>query len=193
MLGSALLEARTGIAPVASTLSERDAPNPMFVKAISLFDPLPTANDNPRSITEELASRLSNAQRELSLVSMYLTPAFCAATMRQLGQLLDPESWDEEDKLLDVWSFRSFARAMAVLRPSIRPMLGLSPKGNLLAMWGSDTTRLSFEHLAGDELKWFVHLRSPDDHDLAAGTTHIGRIPRILGAHLVGPLIYGAG
>lgn len=193
MLNSALLEARTGAALGASTLSEAHTPNPVFAKADSLFDQLPIANDNPRSLEEQLAVTLASAQRELSLVSMYLTPEFRAGTMRQVTNLLSPTSWDEEESLLNLESFRSFARAMAVLRPNVRPMLGLSPKGNLLALWGSEVSRLSFEHLAGDGVKWFVHSRTHDDHDIAAGTTLVGRISRILDAHGLDPLLYGAG
>lgn len=196
MLTSALLEARTGVAPAAPTLSERERevpPKTAFASLGSLFDELSIANDNPRSLDDELAARLVSTQRELSLVSMYLSPAFRTGTMRQLANLLDPDSWDEDDDLLDLQSVRSFARAMAVLRPTKRPMLGLSSKGNLLAMWGSDVSRLSFEHLANDEIKWFIHSRAEGDHDLAAGTTHIGRVRQILDAHGTGSLLYGEG
>jgi hypothetical protein len=70
-------------------------------------------------------------------------------------------------------------------------MLGLSAKGNLLAMWGSEGSRLSFEHLPHDEVKWFVHSRTDDDHDIGAGTTPVRRIQRIIDAHGLSSLLYG--
>jgi hypothetical protein len=193
MLTSAQLEVRTGVAPIADTIPNRDVSQPLFSKASSLFDQLPVANDNPRSLADELAARLASAQRELSIVSMYLTPEFRAGAMRQLTNLLSPESWDEDDILLDVQSAKSFARAMAVLRPSVRPMLGLSPRGNLLAMWGSEASRLSFEHLPGDQIKWFAHSRMNEDHDVGSGATVITRIARIIDAHDLNYLLYGKG
>jgi hypothetical protein len=193
MLNSALLDARNCVAPIAPTLSERDIPNPAFARANSLFELLPTANDNPRSLEEELALRLASAQRELSVVSMYLTPEFRRGAMRQLSQLFDVRFWDEDEALPNLDSIRSFARAMAVLRPSAKPMLGLSSNGNLLAMWGSETNRLSFEHLPADQVKWFVRSRAGDENDVAAGTTIIGRISRIVEAHDLNLLLYGAG
>lgn len=193
MLSSALLRMYTGVVPLVPTLSERDVSNPDFARPPSPFDELSVANDNPRSLQDELTAKLTSAQRELSIVSMYLEDEFREGAMRQLANLLDPDSWDEDDALLDIQSVKSFARAMAVLRPKVRPMLGLSPKGNLLAMWGSDISRLSFEHLAGDELKWFVHSRTQDDHDVAAGSTVIGRVVRIVDAHGLGSLLHGEG
>jgi hypothetical protein len=193
MLGSALLEMRTGVAPIAATLSENDLVNPVFATTPSLFDQLPVSNDNPRSLEEELGARLAGAQRELSIVSMYLTPEFRTGTMRQLANLLNAASWDEDDVLLDVVSVKTFARAMAILRPHERPMLGLAPNGNLLAMWGSGTRRVSFEFLPTDEIKWFVHSPTQDDRDVGAGTTVLARIRRILDAHEMTTLLHGEG
>jgi hypothetical protein len=193
MLNSAILEARTGVAPVIPTLSDIDASNPDFAPRASLFDQLAIANDNPRSLEEELAVRLASAQRELSIVSMYLTHEFRAGCMRQLANLLNYESWDEDDTLLDVQSMRSFARAMAVLQPKNRPMLGLSESGNLLAMWAFGASRLSFESLPYDHIKWFAYSGLGDDRDVAAGTTTVGRISRIIDAHDLSPLLYDQG
>jgi hypothetical protein len=191
MLTSAVLEARISAGSQATTYTDRQIQLPVAPQSISPFAPLEIANDNPRTLEEELFARLAAAQRELSLVAMHLTADFRHGALCQLRQLLDIETWDKDDAHLDIASFRSFARAMAVLRPGVRPMLGLSSRGHTLAMWGSETMRLSFEHLAQDEVRWSIYLKDEDGRDVAAGTTSISRISRILDAHGVRELLNG--
>lgn len=156
-------------------------------------DTIPSANDNYRSLADQLGSRLSEAQWEFASVAMYFTPDFRERTLKQLRNLLSADDWDEGDALLDMRSFRSFARAMAFLQPLQRPMLGLSDSGNILAMWDSDTARLSFEHFAGDRLRWFVSRRAGAHTERAAGDVSILRLSALVDAHEMRPLLDGAG
>lgn len=162
-------------------------------QSITPYSPAAIVVGDPISVRDRLLSRLSAAQRELAIVSMHLTPAFREQTMLQLRNLFDPESWDDEDELPDAASLRSFARAMAVLRPRNRPMLGLSERGHLLAMWGTPSKRLSLEHLAYDQLKWFVSNHEGAQPDLAAGRTDVARISRIVEAHDLSQLLHSDG
>lgn len=193
MLANAILTARRVCGSMTDTLSYQHTPERVVPRSTSSYGGTPVANDNARTTGEELAARLKGAQRELALVSMHLSSDFREGTIRQLRKLLDPESWEEGDQHLDLNSFISFARGMAVLSPRVRPMLGLSNSGNLLAMWGSGTERLSLEHLANDELRWFVHSNGPEGRDSAAGSTTIARLAQIIAAHGMDRLVYGEG
>lgn len=193
MLASAILVSRFTDASLLPTFADQQAPRPREALSLSTDQPFDVANDNPRTTEDELLVRLGAAQRELSIVSMHLTAEFRRGTLRQLKQLLDPTTWDEDDAHLDLASFRSFARAMAALRPHVRPMLGLSERGSLLAMWGQGSTRLSFEHLAKDQLRWSIYSENEEGSDIAAGITSVGRVAQIIAGHGAGELLYGAG
>lgn len=193
MLANAILVSRFTDVSLISTLADQQLQRPREPFSLSAGQPLEIANDNPRSVEDELMTRMGAAQQELSLVSMHLDAEFRRGTLRQLNQLLNPATWDEDDSYLDLGSFRSFARAMAALRPSVRPMLGLSERGHLLAMWGHGSARLSFEHLANDQLRWSIFSENAEGSDVAAGITSVGRVAQIIGGHGLGELLYGAG
>ena len=105
MLTSAILEAWTSEFALA-TVTNRNVKQPIISLSETPYAALDIANDNPRSLEEELLARLAAAQRELSLVSMHLTANFREGTMRQIRQLLVPEFWDEEDAHLNMVSPR---------------------------------------------------------------------------------------
>lgn len=156
-------------------------------------DTVPIANDNSKSLAEQLGSRLAQAQWEFASVAMHFTTDFRERTLKQLRNLLNPDDWDEGDELLDLRSFRSFARAMAVLQPHHRPMLGLSDSGNILAMWDSGAARLSFEHFAGDRLRWFISRPTGGGIERTIGDTSILRLAALVDAHEMRLLLDGAG
>ena len=152
---------------------------------------VPIVNDNPHTVEERLAVAFVAAQRELSLVAMYLGREFRERVTRQLGVLLSPDEWEEGDANLQLSSVKSFARSMALLRPTQRPVLGLSESGNLLSMWKDEASELSFEFFADDRVKWFTSLSSRKTQDRAAGFTTVERLGPILQAHSNPSLIYG--
>lgn len=194
MLASAILKFRDSAEPFETTYLQRvsvDEWRPSM--SISPDETVEIANDNARSFREELALRLSACQREMSLLAMHFSADFRARTLRQLKNLLDPDEWEDGDTHLQTSSFRSFIRAMAVLRPIERPMLGLSDQGNVLAMWASGDSRLTFEHLANDRLRWFISANSQAGPDSAAGVTTIAKLAHIAEAQGMRVLFDGQG
>jgi hypothetical protein len=151
----------------------------------------PVANDNPRTQEEELQSAFAIAQRELANVAMYLLPEFRTRITRQLRVLLSPDNWEEGDALLQPPSAKSFARAMALLRPHNRPILGLSEAGNVLAMWKDADGQITFEHLPDDRVRWSILSGRGERQDAAAGRTAVERVQGILRGHGLDTLLYG--
>jgi len=149
------------------------------------------ANDNVFTIELELQRRFAGAQRELANVAMYLAPDFRARITKQLRVLLSAENWEEGDEHLNLASARSFARAMAVLRPNQRPLLGLSNAGNLLAMWKEEGAQAVFEHLPGDIVKWSISSGTGASEDRASGRAPIERVAGILRGHSLESLLNG--
>lgn len=192
MLASAILKIRNSADPLGTTYLQRDIADEWRAPvSISPAETAEIANDNVRSVTEELALRLSACQREMSLLAMHFSADFRERTFRQLKHLLDPDEWDHEDIHLQTSSFRSFIRAMAVLRPIERAMLGLSDQGNVLAMWASGESRLTFEHFANDQLRWFINTSSEAGPDSAAGFTTISKLVNIVDAQGMRVLLDG--
>lgn len=194
MPANAILKIREFADPWETTFNQRAAVDE-WRPAISISpdETSEIANDNARSVRDELASRLSACQREMSLLAMHFSADFRERTLRQLKNLLDPNEWENDDTHIQTSSFRSFIRAMAVLRPIERPMLGLSDQGNILAMWASGGSRLTFEHLANDRLKWFISANSKAGPDSAAGVTTIAKLAHIADAQGMRALFDGQG
>lgn len=194
MLTSAILKIRNSADPLDTTYVQRDAHSEWQLPfSISPAETAKIANDNPRPVIEELALKLSACQREMSLLAMHFSSDFRMRTLRQLKNLLNPDDWETGDTHLQTSSFRSFIRAMAVLRPRERPMLGLSDEGNVLAMWAFGDSRLTFEHLANDRLKWFISSNDKAGADCGAGVTGIGKLAQIADAQGMRALLDGQG
>lgn len=168
-------------------------PAPIAREATLRFNPTVVANDNPQTTEERLCSLYASSLWEFSKLAMHFEPEFRSRTLKQLRNLLDPDNWDEGDAFLDPRSFKSFARAMAFLRPQTRPMLGLSNSGNLLAMWSSVEGRLSFEHLPGDRLRWFITHGVGAEAESAAGSSAVLRLQELVAAHGMRALLDGEG
>jgi hypothetical protein len=196
MLASAVLDLKSfdlGLAWVSSSTTAGRAIPRLAREATVRAGTFEVANDDQQTPKQQLASRLAAALGEFSQLAMHFTPDFRTRTVRQLRNLLDPEEWEYGDALLDPQSFRSFARAMAFLQPNLRPMLGLSNRGNILAMWADARGQLSFEHIADDRLRWFISRGEGKDSDTAAGDSTLLRLSGLVDAHGMRALLDGAG
>jgi hypothetical protein len=99
---------------------------------------------------------------------------------KQLDNLLDPDEWDNQDKLLDQSSYSTFLRMILYQPPIKRPSLGLSNTGNLLAAWIEGTNRLSIECFPHDEIRWVLSRMIDGEPESAAGRTPLYRLPTVL-------------
>lgn len=134
----------------------------------------------PASIEEGLHNALAAAKILLSQVSMHLSKVWRDKLFQQLDTLLDVDSWDEADKMLESGSFSTFLRMIIYLRLERRPALGISHRGHLLADWTVNGESLTIEFLPKDEVRWVLAHHVDGERETAAGQTHLGRLEQVL-------------
>jgi hypothetical protein len=132
------------------------------------------------SVSEQLHDALGGAKILLSQVSMHLSKEWRDKLFRQLDALLDADSWDEADKVLDNGSFSTFLRMVLYQKLERRPALGISNRGHLLADWTVSGESLTVEFFPNDEVRWVLTHVVDGERESAAGQTQVGRLERVL-------------
>jgi hypothetical protein len=99
---------------------------------------------------------------------------------RQLDSLLDIDEWMEGEAPLGTNSFATFLRLMLMVHPEIRPGLGLTHSGNLIASWQSDHSRLSVECLPNDKIRYVLSHEIDDRAESSAGDSTVDRVLEVL-------------
>ena len=135
-------------------------PSDYGAAALTMPTPTYTSADTQRtpggttSLDEVLFDAKATAKILTSHVSMYLRDGWRDKLFYQLDNLLDPEEWDPQDKPLQEQSFNTFLKAICDLQPKVRPGLGISHAGHLIAAWRSpQSDRVSIEFVPGDRVK----------------------------------------
>ncbi len=117
----------------------------------------PSQNTKPvtkaRSLDEALFDARSAAKELTSMVAMHLDPEWRKKLFAQLDSLHDPEEWEKGDIPLQRSSFNTFLRTICLIQPKLRPGLGLSTAGHLIAVWLAGNNRLTIEFLPSDRIK----------------------------------------
>ncbi len=133
-----------------------------------------------QSLAEQLHDRLAEIKVMTSGVAMHLEREWRGRLFSQLDSLLNAEDWHEEDKPLVASSFRTFLRTILFLRSSVRPGLGISNQGHLVAAWTAGTNRLTLEFLPRDVVRWVLSIELEDGRERAAGDTIVSRLPEVI-------------
>ena len=127
-------------------------------------------------IERRLFDSLSEIKIFLSQVSMHLDNAMRNKIFDQLDKICNVEEWDIADDPIEISSFRTFIRMIFLINPTRYPGLALANKGNLLAYWVNEDSRLSIECLERDSVKIVLSKRLDNDIDRAAIITTIGNV-----------------
>jgi len=129
------------------------------------------------TMEERLFQSSANFKILTSMVAMHLPVEWREKMFQQIDTLLDAEQWESDDAPPTVFSARTFLRLILALNSSVRPGLGASHDGNLIAAWTKGKNRLTVECLGGDRLKWSVVREAPDREsvDRIVGATGLGR------------------
>jgi len=162
--------------------------------AVSIAPPKPNAtptigdvtsiSKGEASLEEQLFDAKAAAKIVTSRVAMRIGHEWRRRLYRQLDSLLDIEEWLAEDTPLRTESFTTFLRLMFVLKPEVKPGLGVTATGELLAMWdSSDASRLTLECLPHDVIRWVLSVPIEDRRESAAGETTIQRARDVLAAY----------
>lgn len=107
---------------------------------------------------------------------MHLDQTWRARLFQQLDALHDPDEWETDDAPLQEASFATFLKALFLIRPSVRPGLGISSNGFLIAAWTVGTNRLTIEFLPQDRVKWVVSRYIEDEFEQFSGNTNVSRL-----------------
>lgn len=136
-----------------------------------------------KSVDSQLFDTRALAKRMTSQIAMYLSQDFRDQLFSQIDALFDIDNWEPGDRLLEEASYRTFLRALLALNINMRPGLGLSDDGNLLAIWKLPNGRISMEFLKSDRVRWFVSSVAGKETDTAAGETSVVRLHVALAAY----------
>jgi hypothetical protein len=146
-----------------------------------------TLRVNPIEAQKELPERLFDARSAAKVltasVAMHLDPTWRERLFQQLDSLHDPEEWEEGDEPLQQSSYATFLKAMLTIDPEIRPGLGLSHGGHLIAAWTTGRDRLTIEFLPGDRVRWVLARFKHDEPSRFAGQTPVTELAEGLAPH----------
>ena len=142
----------------------------------AMFRAAPPIAASTQSLEEKLFDATARAKILTSRVSMHLDQTWRARLFQQLDALHDPDEWEADDAPLQEASFATFLKALFLIRPSVRPGLGISSNGFLIAAWTVGTNRLTIEFLPQDRVKWVVSRYIEDEFEQFSGNTNVSRL-----------------
>lgn len=132
-----------------------------------------------QTVDDRLQEEIAKFKRIASRFSMHLNDDLRHRLIAQFTMLLDPDEWDDEEPLPSEASENSLFRALAFMKPRMRPALGLAG-ANIIGMWSDDTSSITLEFQPADRVRWFIRIKLDDQVDTAAGTTTVTSLPNIL-------------
>lgn len=129
---------------------------------------------------ETIADKISYAKAlcksKTAEVAMHLSEDFRKGFFLQLDDLLDPENWEEDDKPITEASFTTLLRMLVHIKPGIRPGLGATSQGNIIAAWTKDKDRLTIECFSSDKVRWVLNRQLNGTRESAAGEILLSRL-----------------
>lgn len=158
--------------------SLRNPPSPRSLLPVSTV----TASE-AKSIEERLFDATARVKILTAQVAMHLDREWRDKLFKQLDSLHDPDEWESEDAPLQEASFATFLKAIFQLKPKIRPGLGLSNSGRLLAAWTAGKNRLTIEFLPNDRVRWVTSRYPEDELEQFAGNTTVSKLQESLLPH----------
>lgn len=128
----------------------------------------------------QLYEARAQAKILISKVAMHLSADWRLGLHRQLDSLLDVEEWMDGEAPLGTNSFSTFMRLMLLIQPQVRPGIGLTSRGNLIASWQAGSARLSVECLPNDHIRFVLSHQVDDNPESAAGDSTVARFMNVL-------------
>lgn len=134
------------------------------------------ADAHSHTLEEQLFEATAGAKILVSRVAMHLDTALRRKLFDQLDSLHDIENWENGDIPLQQESFSTFLKTLFLLRPTIRPGLGLSIRGHLVATWRKGENRLTIEFLPKEKVLWVATISSNGDFEHTASEMPIAKL-----------------
>jgi len=115
-----------------------------------------------------------------SQVAMHLDDDWRTRLFRQLDSLLDVNEWDNDDQPPTAESFHTFLKMILSRGIEVRPGLGASADGHLIAAWTVGDAKLTIECLPSDQVRWSVARTVEEKRERAAGIGMLKRLSAVL-------------
>jgi hypothetical protein len=129
-----------------------------------------------KTLEERLYTALADAKVWTSKIVMHMGIDQRDRYFRQLDLMHDINEWHGEDRPLRLESYQGFIHFMLKVPGKSKPALGLTPKGDLLAVWLHGDDRLTVEFLDREHVEWVVSRHRGGVVERAAGKTHASRL-----------------
>lgn len=140
-----------------STDSETEAlasSKPSLAKAIRTTESkFKTSKYEAETIEDTLFENRSTLKQMIANIAMHMSSEVRLDLFRQLDELLDIESFEEDDTLINPDSFATFLNPFTLITGLKLPSLTVTRNGNLSATWLSEGGRITIEFLQKGMLK----------------------------------------
>lgn len=132
-----------------------------------------------RLFDAKACAKIYTAQVE---VAMRINENWRKQLFRQIDSVLDADEWMVGDEPLTPESYQTFLRLMFVLQPRIKPGLGMTSDGNLMAIWQAGDARLTIYCFGDDDLRYVLSYVEDGKRRTAAADASIFNIRKLLAA-----------
>jgi hypothetical protein len=139
----------------------------------------PEANPNA-PLEEQLYNARAAFKLRIANVAMHLDQTWRKRFFAQLDHLLDVNEWDKRDLPVTEQSFATLLRMLLLVKPKLRPGLGATSGGNIIAAWTVSKDRLTIECLPADEVRWVVVHYLDGERETGAGQVTLTRLINVL-------------
>jgi hypothetical protein len=131
-------------------------------------------------LEERLYNALAACKIRTATVAMHLDPEWRIRFFRQLDNLMDIDNWEKDDLPVTDASFATLLRMLLYIKPKLRPGIGVTNDGNIIAAWTAGKNRLTIECRAADEVRWVVVIYNDEERESGAGETQLPRLMHVL-------------
>ena len=135
-----------------------------------------------KSTEERLFDAKANAKIYTSQVAMRINENWRKQLFRQIDSVLDADEWMVGDEPLTTESYQTFLRLMFVIQPRVKPGLGMTSNGDLMAIWQTGDARLTIYCFGDDELRYVLSYLEDGKRRTAAADGSIRNIQKLLAA-----------
>ena len=129
---------------------------------------------------EQIYDALAKAKVLTANIAMHLEEGWRRKLFAQLDSLHDPKEWEQGDQPVRPDSYSTFLKFILLLKPSVRPGLGLSSAGNLVAAWTQGRDRFTIDLLPRDRVRLVLVWHPNGEPERGALETSIDRLPEVL-------------
>jgi hypothetical protein len=150
------------------------------MRALENSRPPSDLRSDPSTESAQVFDALAQAKILVAQVAMHLGKDERHRLFAQLDSLHDVSEWESGDKPIERTSFATFIKLIVLLKPEVRPALGLAHSGNVIASWTKANNRLTMECFANDTVRWTLSRRLGERTERAAGESVVVRIADVL-------------